>query len=422
MKRALAVAMLAGCAGQLDAPTAAAVSGREDLTVFSYRAHVAGGLSDQLAVELGDDVTSALIEIEGARGQFRLAQLQTPLGRDVVESGGFVTRDAREVDGLVDWLYPNSPAMDIEGGRHVLRFTALGAGGRVVEDEDVTVRLYTRTTDAAGGALKVDFLVADDAVEGTVDALGDALAADLARLYAQAGMRLADYTVATLHAGDSELPLDGGRPSPKSLATLQAAMRAAGARPDAVHLVIVRALDDGNGPVAGYALGLPGPFDPARPTAAVLVGASPFASPTTGVIDSAAMAVTCAHEIGHYLGLYHTSERDGRQHDPIGDTDECGPDGITCPDGGNIMFWTGGGARSRLTTGQGTVMRRHPLVAASAPPAVPLAECHDACAPPETCVVLGGRSTCATACDPESAPCSFGACGPSDDGTFVCRD
>ena len=52
---------------------------------------------------------------------------QTPSGRDVVESGGFVTRDAREVDGLVDWLYPNSPALALESGRHVLRFTALGA-------------------------------------------------------------------------------------------------------------------------------------------------------------------------------------------------------------------------------------------------------------------------------------------------------
>ena len=134
------------------------------------------------------------------------------------------------------------------------------------------------------------------------------------------------------------------------------------------------------------------------------------------------MAVTCAHEIGHYLGLYHTSERDGRQHDPIADTAECGEGAITCPDGGNIMFWTGGGARSRLTAGQGVVMRRHPLVAAAAPPTLPVADCASGCAAPETCVVLGARSTCAIACDPESAPCSAGSCGPADDGTFVCRE
>ena len=50
-------------------------------------------------------------------------------------------------------------------------------------------------------------------------------------------------------------------------------MRAAGARADAVHLVVVRGLDDGGDTVAGYSLGLPGPFAAERPTAAVLVSA-----------------------------------------------------------------------------------------------------------------------------------------------------
>src|SRR5439155_1255290 len=85
------------------------------------------------------------------------------------------------------------------------------------------------------------------------------------------------------------------------------------------------------------------------------------------------------------------------------DTAECSAGAVTCPDDGNIMFWTGGGARSRLSAGQGAVMRRHPLVAAAAPPALPVAECDAGCAAPETCVVLGARSTCAVACDPETA-------------------
>jgi hypothetical protein len=425
MRRALALCLLlAGCAAQLDAPTVTAVAGREDLTLMSYRAHVAGGLSDPVTVDLPAGIDAALIEIAGDSGAFRLAQLETPSGRDVVESGGFVTRDAREIDGLVDWLYPNSPSLTLESGRHVLRFTALGAGGRVVDDEDVTVRLYTRAGAGAGGAIKIDVLVAEDALDGGVDArdgVAAALMARVAALYAQAGLRVLDYTTATLHLGGSELPLDGGKLATSSLTTLQAAVSAAGARADAVHPVVVRALDDGNGPVAGYALGLPGPFAADRATAAVLVSAAPFASPSTGALDSDGMGTTCAHEIGHYLGLYHTSERDGAVHDPIGDTPECATGDSACPDATNVMFWTGGGARSRLTAEQGAVMRRHPLVFAAAAPPRPSADCSGACNAGDTCVVLAGQSVCATACDPAAMPCASGRCAPSDDGTFVCR-
>ena len=421
---AAAACVAAGCAAQLDVPTVTAVPGREDLTLMSYRAHVAGGLSDPVTIDLPDGVDAVLIEIAGAHGQFRLAELQTPSGRDVVESGGFVTRDAREVDGLVDWLYPNSPSLTLESGRHVLRFTALGDGGRVVDDEDVTVRLYTRTNGGGGGggAIKLDVIVADDALDGgSADKLASALVARVAALYAQAGLTIADYTTATAHLGGSALPLDGGRLGAASLTSLQAALRAAGARAEALHLVVVRELDDGGAPVAGYSLGLPGPFAADRPTAGVLVSAAPFAAPSTGALDTEAMGTTAAHEIGHYLGLYHTSERDGVDHDPIADTPECAPGAGACPDATNVMFWTGGGGRSQLTAGQGAVMRRHPLVVAAPPPAPPTADCHGPCNAGDSCVVLGGQSLCATACDPATTPCASGRCAPADDGTFVCR-
>lgn len=422
MRSALACALMAalgGCGGQLVASPSS--SGRDDVTVASYQTHVHDGLSGEVAIDLPDDAGAALIELAGARGQFKLAELVTPAGDDVVESGGFMTRDAREADGLVDWLYPNSPALALTPGRQRLRFTALDGAG-VVGDEDVTVRLYTRAP-ATGGALSIDFFFAADALDDATQAspLGDALAARVAALYAQVGLEVADYTVGTLGIGGSDLVLADGRPTAASLATLERALAAAGARPHAVHLVIARALDDGNGPVAGYALGLPGPFAPDRPTAAVLVSAQPFVSPSTGELDSAAMGVTCAHEIGHYLGLYHTSERDGTAHDPIADTPECDGSGI-CDDATNIMFWTGGGARSKLTPGQGAVMRSHPLVlAAAAPPSPPPpADCGGICRAPDTCVVLDGHAACARACDGDD-PCPTGTCAPADDGTYVCR-
>ncbi|MBF0171751.1 MAG: hypothetical protein HQK87_11830, partial [Nitrospinae bacterium] len=39
--------------------------------------------------------------------------------------------------------------------------------------------------------------------------------------------------------------------------------------------------------------------------------------------DRLILAVTLAHEIGHYLGLYHLNEYDGSAHDPLSDTPEC---------------------------------------------------------------------------------------------------
>lgn len=56
------------------------------------------------------------------------------------------------------------------------------------------------------------------------------------------------------------------------------------------------------------------------------------------------------HEMGHLLGLYHTTEQDRRQYDILDDTPECLPkydtnnnhqaDVDECPDGLNLLFWT----------------------------------------------------------------------------------
>ncbi|MBN2360239.1 MAG: hypothetical protein JXR83_12375 [Deltaproteobacteria bacterium] len=49
--------------------------------------------------------------------------------------------------------------------------------------------------------------------------------------------------------------------------------------------------------------------------------------------------IMLAHELGHYLGLYHTTDT-GSRHDPISDTPECetGTPADQCPDFGNLMF------------------------------------------------------------------------------------
>jgi len=82
----------------------------------------------------------------------------------------------------------------------------------------------------------------------------------------------------------------------------------------------------------GLTGGIPGPpgwFDTwANGTAVALRGSGN----ETGIM--------LAHELGHYLGLRHTTEASGGRHDPISDTPECasGTAADQCPDFGNLMF------------------------------------------------------------------------------------
>ncbi|MEL6181997.1 MAG: M43 family zinc metalloprotease, partial [Myxococcota bacterium] len=74
---------------------------------------------------------------------------------------------------------------------------------------------------------------------------------------------------------------------------------------------------------------------------------------------------TMAHEIGHFLGLRHTTEHGGGG-DPIQDTAECSDpqDGTRCPDANNFMFPFSitGVAQQDVSAGQSFVLRRSALI------------------------------------------------------------
>ncbi len=91
--------------------------------------------------------------------------------------------------------------------------------------------------------------------------------------------------------------------------------------------------------------------------------------------DAAALAQVMAHEAGHYLGLFHTTESDGQTHDPLDDTPACPASLDTNGDGrvdstecqahgaDNIMFWMADSTRPRtFSADQQHVLLRHPLV------------------------------------------------------------
>ena len=73
---------------------------------------------------------------------------------------------------------------------------------------------------------------------------------------------------------------------------------------------------------------------------------------------------TLAHEVGHFLGLRHTTEHDGSL-DPISDTPSCRNVslGASCPDSGNLMFpfSMSGIDQLDVSGGQAQVLRWAPL-------------------------------------------------------------
>jgi hypothetical protein len=134
----------------------------------------------------------------------------------------------------------------------------------------------------------------------------------------------------------------------------------------------------GAGGLLGISAGIPGvPSYPGLTHAGVAVALFPLYA-TNDPLERADFAATIAHEAGHYLGLYHTSERRGTTFDPIEDTPECrgtqfdqngdrfvSTSECVSADASNLMFWTSNPKvvlAEKLTPAQSWVLLRNPSV------------------------------------------------------------
>ena len=120
---------------------------------------------------------------------------------------------------------------------------------------------------------------------------------------------------------------------------------------DAVNLFFVDDLDGyGLSGLLGKAAGIPGSIGVQSAFNGVLISLS--GHEVNQHLDDSLLAETVAHESGHLLGLFHTSESGGTLFDPLSDTPEC-PDSQDLDqnqqmsaeecaglDGTNLMFWT----------------------------------------------------------------------------------
>lgn len=133
-------------------------------------------------------------------------------------------------------------------------------------------------------------------------------------------------------------------------------LSAGGNRPS-VNIFFVRMIEG----ALGIASGIPGPHGMNG------TGASGVAI-AVDVVPPGELDDVIVHELGHFMGLFHTTELDGSVFEPLGDTAECPAsrdsdgDGFLAPFecGGfgadNLLFWTGSG--TALSAEQGELMRR----------------------------------------------------------------
>lgn len=430
---ALSTAAVAiGCGS--DAPVVETL--RDDLQVTTYKSRISNGLSERIQFDIPFGVDSFLIEVRGDKGLYYLTELITPSGRDVIEGAKYTTRGAREVPGLVDWLYPNAPDLFAEEGTYTLTVRGINAFTGNNLNEDVEILIYTpEEKPAETCGIYLDFLVDDAALgEATFGAAVERIVAQIDLSYRQIGIKVANYQTYRVNMQSSDINL-GDNSAPAIVDdVLDRTVPIGAARENAIHVMLVRRIGGSDNPTfdpAGYSMGLPGPYAADRDTSAVMVSTELYAD-GSGSLDADGLASSLAHEIGHFMGLYHTSERNGADHDPIEDTPECDSE-FTCTDEfrRNIMtssFWLQGGPpsyRNRFTESQGRVMRGHPLCEPMSVDVVapPIDDCTLDCTAPETCAVIGGRMSCEPACDPGAAsPCETGQCLSDELGTYVCQE
>ena len=189
-------------------------------------------------------------------------------------------------------------------------------------------------------------------------------------IYAKAGVKLGKVRYFDITGADAQrFSVIRSDDEVSELTTLS--KRPGDTRDDVLSLNIffVRAFAMGGGAI-GVSLGLPGPSGLHSTPASGVVFTSEFIGNqvrdgSTGqrVDGNRYTGIVMAHEVGHYLGLFHTTETNGSSLEPLMDTPQCarGDFPRNCPDLNNLMFPLAGITHTDVSANQGSVILANPL-------------------------------------------------------------
>jgi hypothetical protein len=262
--------------------------------------------------------------------------------------------------GYANVLLPQSPSFSAKAG--TWRFKAYS---------NDRVKLALRSGTAPTSAT----IVVQPYITGTTWAAGDLSAAlsVMSGIYSANGITLSINSTITI--SDSQYAAVSGTFTDTTTSSLVSQGATA-----AVNLFFIEDYSGSWSGILGNAAGIPGSMGIANAWNGVLNSLSAHASGST--LDAQLLGETAAHEMGHQLGLFHTTEQGGTMFDIISDTAECtksnrdnSGDGQMSAEecdgygGGNVMFWTTWSSSSRsagkkqetLSSHQQHVLKYSPL-------------------------------------------------------------
>ena len=273
--------------------------------------------------------------------------------------------------GAVSVLMPNSPALTFSSGSW--KFYPLGSKATVADFQSMiktplSAGLNSGTLNANLYFVGVPGLTAATAPANSVF---QSVLSKVNTIYAQIGVQLGTVKYIDITGADATTYTDVDNQSEfDALMKLSANAQAADG---AINLFLVHSISGGSPGfiILGESAGIPGV--PVRGTSGSGVAVT-MADFPNGLDD---LAKTIAHESGHWLGLFHTTESAGTSFDALADTPQCPKvpndtnndgyvDAAECAalDGPNLMFWTSlsGPQPSLLTSDQKFVQLRNPTV------------------------------------------------------------
>jgi hypothetical protein len=351
----------------------ASTHGEQIVTDYGTQSLDGSGRTATLEVQVPSDAISLSLEGWGATSDV--------IGLDTLTGPGSKTYENAASTGSYIWApgfeiftttVPNTDRTNVQlvpgGGTYTFSLRLLQGSSSTLRVRAIVER---RSAAAAStGVLDLNVFLAQALTPTASTAASDtrlqAILAQIGSILGQSGIQLGQ--VSYFDVTDATYDDVTYAEFPQMLATWTA-----GASAERLNLFFVRTAIGGG--VVGVSATIAGPQRNGTTASGVMSVYDGYSVATVGLI--------AAHELGHYLGLYHTVEQDG-SHDFIDDTLECPATGTnatcTTTGGGYLMHWQAVGG-STLTSAQGRVIRGHPHLAplppgsgstkpASAPPFV----------------------------------------------------
>ena len=323
------------------------------------------GLLSGSFVVPADGISFLLSIFLGSSSSIKFYSLTDPDGLDILSASStpnlYNEASGRlGSSGYANVLVPQSPSFSAKAGTWTFK---------AYTNDQVSIALRTGSTPSAATILIQPYIT------GTTWSAGDISAAlnVMSNIYSANGITLTINNTITI-SDTQYAAVSGTFTDPTTSALVTQGSTAA------VNLFFIEDYSGSWSGILGNAAGIPGSMGIANSWNGVLISLNAHKSGST--LDSQLLGETAAHEMGHHLGLFHTTEFGGTEFDIISDTAECAKssrdnndDGVVSAEecdgygGENVMFWrpwnpasrSAGKKQETLSSHQQHVLKYSPL-------------------------------------------------------------